>query len=226
MESDLFHRFAHLGTAGKVRQVHERLAAETVAAKDTAALLEIHHHAVLARDVERAKGTALFYGTELRDLATQLRLEGQREGNRAKFSKAADLFEYVVKNFDGTDACAWEYLGYNLARASGMAQRQRISFAHEKAHQLWSENPLYHGRLLEFRGQMGDDIVAAFASWLDRYVNKFGNEQDAVSFFAEAALKGLRRGKQSAQVMRILAGKRARLERFAPRALTAIVDDE
>ncbi len=223
---DLLRRFSQLGTAGRVRQLHERLAAEPIDSKDTSAQLEIHHHAVLARNVERAKSTALFYGTELRDLATQLSFEGQRERNRTKFARAAELFEYVVTNFDRTDAYAWEYLGYNLARASDAAYRQRILQAYENAHKLWPDNPLYHGRLLGFRGQMGDDIVAAFASWLDRYVNKFGDEQDAVSFFAEAALKGLRRGDENAQVTRIVTQKRGLLERFAPRALTAVVDDE
>jgi hypothetical protein len=223
---DLLRRFAQLGMAGEVQRLHRRLAAEPLDAKATSTQLEIHHHAVLAGDVDRAKSSAQFYGTELRDLATQLSFEGQRERNRAKFAKAAELFEYVVTNFDETDAYAWEYVGYNLARANDVTHRTRILKAYDQAHRLWPDNPLYHGRLLGFRGQMGQDIVASFASWLDRYVSKFGDELDAVSFFAEAALKGLRRGKQNEQVTRIVAQKRALLERFAPRALTAIADDE
>lgn len=223
---DLLRRFAPLGMAGETRRLHERLAAVPIEAKGTPDKLEIHHHAVFARDVERAKSTALFYGTELRDLATQLSLEGQHERDRAKFAQAAELFEYVVSTFDRTDAYAWEYLGYNLARAGDAANRPRIRQAYETAHRLWPDNPLYHGRLLGFRGQLGQDIVADFASWLDRYVNKFGDERDAVSFFAEAALKGLLRGHQREQLQRIIDQKRAFLERFAPRALTVLADDE
>jgi hypothetical protein len=223
---DLLRRFAPLGMAGETRRLHERLAALPMKTEGTAVKLEIHHHAVLARDVERAKNTAIFYGTELRNLATQLSLEGGRVGERAKFARVAELFEYVVSNFDPTDAYAWEYLGYNLARADEATNRSRILQAYEKAHQLWPDNPLYHGRLLGFRGRLGRDIVADFARSLDQYVNKFGDERDAVSFFAEAALRGLRRGKEVNQVTRIVAQKRALLERFAPRALTAVADDE
>lgn len=223
---DLLRRFAQLGMASETRGLHERLAAEPIETKGTSAQLEIHHHAVLARDVERAKLTALFYGTELRDLATQLSLEGHRERERAKFAQAAELFKYVVNTFDSTDAYAWEYLGYNLARAGDVTNRPQIREAYEKAHRLWPDNPLYHGRLLGFRGQLGQDIVADFASWFDRYVNKFGDERGAVSFFAEATLKGLRRGGRKDQVARIVAQKRALLDRFAPRALTVVTDED
>jgi hypothetical protein len=223
---DLLGRFSHLGTGSELQRLHGRLAGEAIEGKTASVQLEIHHHAVLSRNVDLAKHTAIFYGTELRDLATQLSFDAQREHNRAKFARAAELFEYVVSTFDGNDAYAWEYLGYNLARASDAAHRQRILRAYETAHRLWPDNPLYHGRLLGFRGQLGQDVVADFASWFDRYLNKFGDEAEAVSFFAEAVLKGLRRGDENEQVARIVARKRALLERFAPRALTAVVDDE
>ncbi|MEP7125472.1 MAG: hypothetical protein ABJE95_31355 [Byssovorax sp.] len=223
---DQLRRFAHLGMAGETRQLHAHLAALPLDAQGTSDKLETHHHAVLARDVERAKSTALFYGTELRDLATQLSREAHVERDRAKFKKAADLFEYIVTTFDKTDAYAWEYLGYNLARADDLTNRPRIRQAYETAHRLWPDNPLYHGRLLGFRGQLGQDIVADFTLSLDRYVTKFGAERDAVSFFAEAAFKGLERGKRADQVNRIVAQKRALLDRFAPRALAAVTDDE
>ncbi len=223
---DLLRRFSQMGTSSELHRLHGRLAAEPIEEKTAEAQLEIHHHAVLSRNVDLAKRTALFYGTELRDLATQLSLDAHREHSRAKFAKAAELFEYVVSTFDGADAYAWEYLGYNLARASDVAHRQRILQAYETAHRLWPDNPLYHGRLLGFRGQLGQDVVATFSSWFDRYVNRFGGEEDAVSFFTEAVLKGLRRGQENDQVARIVTQKRALLERFAPRALTAVVDEE
>lgn len=215
----LFRHFAHMGTGSEVDNLHRRLAAEPIQGKTLSTKLEIHRHAVLARDVERAKSTAIYYGTELRDLATQLSLERQ-------FAKAAELFEYVVTTFDESDAYAWEYLGYNLARANDVANRDRVLHAYEVAHSRWPENPLYHGRLLGFRGQIGRDIVDEFVKSLDRYVNKFGDEQEAVSFFTEATLKGLRRGKQDGQVTRIVTRKRTLLERFAGRALAGVSDDE
>lgn len=53
-----------------------------------------------------------------------------------------------------------------------------------------------------------------------------GDERGAVSFFAEATLKGLRRGGRKDQVARIVAQKRALLDRFAPRALTVVTDED
>jgi hypothetical protein len=221
---DLLRRFATLGMSAEVHRLHERLAAETLEAKGTSAQLEIHHHAVLAGDLERAKSTAHFYGTELRSFATRLSFEGQRERNPTKFAQAAELFDYVVKNFDAADAYAWEYLGYNLARANVAANDRLILQAYEQAHRLWSGNPLYHGRLLGFRGQLGYDVRADFRQGLDHYVNAFGDERDAVSIFAEAALKGLRRGGQRGHLAQIVEQKRALLERFAPRALAAVAE--
>lgn len=226
---DQLRAFAPLGMAKEVRRLHAQMAAQTLQDRATSDQLEIHHHAVLARDVERAKGTARFYGTELRDLATQLSLEANRRGDRAGFRRAADLFEYVVLRFDPSDAYAWEYYGYNLARTSrtlDATTRARVREAYDRAHRLWPGNPLYHGRLLGFRGEHGENVTADVSSWLDRYVQQFGDERDAVSFFAEAALNGLRRGHQDQQVAQIVARKRPLLERFAPRALAAIDADE
>jgi hypothetical protein len=213
---DLLRRHAAIEAAGEVRRLHARLAAEG-GEGDTPAQLEAHHHAALAGDVERAKRTARFYGTELRDLATRMSLEANQAGDRAKFAQAAELFDYIVKNFDEADAYSWEYLGYNLARADAAANAPRVLKAYERAHQLSPTNPLYHGRLLGFRGQMGQDVRAEFVQWLDRYVAKSGPE--AVSFFARAALKGLRHGGRREQVAHILRQRRELLERFAPRSL-------
>jgi hypothetical protein len=221
----LLRRFAPLGMASEVRRLHARLATEAFEAKDISAKLEAHRHAVLAGDIELAKNTALFYGTELRGLATEISLEGRREGDRAKFATAADLFDYLVRNFDEADAYSWEYLGYNLARANPMTVDPRVLKAYQRAHQLWPENPLYHGRLLGFLGRMGHDTSDEFSTWLDRYVNRFGDGREAVSLFAKAALDGLRYGGQRERATQIVERKRALLERFAPRALAAFADD-
>ncbi len=219
---DVLRRFAHLGMSGPLSQLHDNLAARPIDAEDTAGQLEIHHHAVLAGNVERAKTTARFYGTELRELARQLSFEGRREKNRAKFTKAADLFTYVLDHFDPNDAYAWEYKGYNLALTNAPDQRDNILHAYERAHHLWPQNPLYHGRWLGFRGQLGEDVASEVMRWIDRYVDQYGDNEQAVSYFAETALTGLRRGKQLAQVSQIIMRKRTLLERFAPQALAAV----
>jgi hypothetical protein len=223
---DMLRRFASLGMATEIHKLHESLAAEAIHTKTTAEKIEIHHHAVRAGDVDRAKSTALFYGTELRDLATQLSFDGQREWNRAKLFKAAELFEYVVTRFDPNDAYAWEYKGYNLARTRDLSQRDQILDAYRRAHEIWPENPLYHGRWLGFRGQLGQNVASDVINWLDRYVDQYGPNEQAVSYFAEAALKGLRRGHQTEQVSQIVHRKRHILERFAPRALGVVTDDD
>jgi hypothetical protein len=139
---------------------------------------------------------------------------------------AAELFQEVVDRFDATDAYAWEYLGYNLARANDASQNERILKAYERAYNLWRKNPLYHGRLLGFRGKLGMYVAPEVMRGLDRYVSEYRDESDAVSYFAETALTGLRRGGQQAQLDEILSRRRSILERFAPRALASVEDDE
>jgi hypothetical protein len=223
---EMLRAFAQFGMAREVHTLHARLAATPIDARPMDEQLEIHHHAVRAGDAVLAQRTALFYGTELRGLATQIGLEAKREHNRAKHTKAADLFAHIVRSFDRTDAYAWEYHGYNLALTGDPSHRAEILDAYQRAHELWRGNPLYHGRLLGFRGQLGEDVAAEVVRWLDRYVEQFGDEHDAVSYFAEPTLKGLRRGEQHAQLTRIVGSRRSILERFAPRALAAVKEEE
>lgn len=110
---------------------------------DLAQRLEVHHHAVAAGLVQRAVETAEFYGSDLRSAARSLSLRGE-------YREAAVLFQKIVEEFDATDAYAWEYLGYNLARSSEAPSDQtvaRVGDAYRKAHALAPTNPLYHGRL-------------------------------------------------------------------------------
>ncbi|KYF85886.1 hypothetical protein BE20_13450 [Sorangium cellulosum] len=227
---EILRGFALLSMPGAVNALHRRLGARPIEGEPVAEQIEIHHHAVQAGDVALAKRTARFYGTELSDLARQLSIEAHREADRhskaAKFKKAAELFDYVVSQFDKTDAYAWEYLGFNLARAHDASQNDRILDAYEKAHTLWRDNPLYHGRLLGFRGKLGEWVAPEIMRWLDHYVSQYGDEREAVSYFAEAALAGLRRGGQRAQLDTVLSRKRSILERFAPRALSRVEDEE
>lgn len=217
----LLRGFALLSMEDEVQRIHSRLGAEPITDRSKEDQIEIHHHAVKTGDLELAMRTAVFYGTELRDLATRMGLEAKRCRDRSKHRKAAEIFEHVIHRFDGADAYAWEYLGYNLALTRDAAQRDRIRHAYEQAHRLWPTNPLYHGRLLGFLGQHGDDIAREVVRWIDRYVNQYGDEHEAVSYFVEPALRGLLRGGRSEQIAWILKHRRSILERFAPQALVA-----
>jgi hypothetical protein len=222
----LLRDFASFSMAAAVRAVHQRLGFEPFEARPPAEQMEIHHHAVEAGDVARAKQTAKYYGTELRALATRIGLDANRTQDRVRHQEAAELFQEVVDRFDERDAYAWEYLGYNLARCRDASQNDRILRAYERALDLWDANPLYRGRLLGFRGQLGVNVASEVMSWLDHYVSAYGDETDAVSRFAEPALQGLRRGGQQTQIDEILRRRRSILQRFAPRALTSPGDDE
>ena len=182
--------------------------------------LEIHHHAAQAGDVDLAKDTALFYGTELSLVATRLSRE------QKAYKKAAELFRFILENFDARDAYALEYSAYNLARADGEA---KTSGKHEKvircqygeAHQLSPQNPLYHGRWLGYRAERGENVTSEIERGLAEYLDRAEERDDSiiVSLFADAALDGLRRGKQTLEHGTIVKRWRTRLELFAPRVL-------
>ena len=133
---DALARFATMGVTSELEQLHKKLAVQSLEGLPTEQKIEIHHHAVLAGDVGRAKETARFYGADLRALATDIGLDAKRlkRDNRPNsaaklFREAADLFEYIVEHFDAQDAYAWEYHGYNLAhRRHDPADRERAAF--------------------------------------------------------------------------------------------------
>ncbi|RYG32861.1 MAG: hypothetical protein EON93_10550 [Burkholderiales bacterium] len=204
--------------AEQVRAAHLRQAIDLASSTTVADALETHHHAVAAKDLSLAKHTARYDGTELRVLGTQLSAEASRTQSPRLFLQAAELFEYIVSNFDATDAYSWEYYGYNLARSGDLNCAPRVLEAYRNAARLWPDNPLYSGRLLGLRGELGENIVPEFVAALDAYIRNSSEDYDIISFFSEAVVKGLMRQRQGDQLAAIFAQRRAVLERFAPRA--------
>lgn len=105
--------------------------------------------------------TSDLYATDLREL-------GIRLSAKDRWLDAARTYRAIVK-LDETDAYAWEYLGYNLARADSDKHAGEILSAYTNAHACAEGNPLFHGRLLGFRGRQGMEIDAEFTQGLLTY---------------------------------------------------------
>jgi len=170
-------------------------------ALDVEAQLEVHHHAIEGEDIEDARRTALYYGADLRGLAFRMSREKQ-------FSGAARVYQMIIQDFDAEDDYAWEYLGYNLAREvdrrvrEGGApltpeERVQISKAYEAAASKAKTNPLYDGRWLGFRAELGapgERVRVEFNERMRYYQHNSRWKQTAMGYFAKAALDGLIRG--------------------------------
>ena len=194
----------------------ERGAAGTLS---TAELVEAHYHAVWTGDVELAKQTARYYGSELCEVARRLSLQANDlldnpAERRRLYSSAADLYRHVVTRYDATDAYAWEYLGYNLALAKSTDTSQALA-AYREAYRLRRGNPLYHGRFLGYRGQLGERIVPEAVAGIGEYAPD-EPERGALSYFAKAVFDGLWRGGQQAQAREILLQCEANLADLDP----------
>jgi hypothetical protein len=219
------NRLAHLAQMmieDEAQQIH-RAEAELGPGDFMAALrVEAHYHAICTGDAELAKRTAVYYGSELSEVATRLSVEAQDleddSAKRERFMAAANLFHHIVETFDETDAYAWEYYGFNLARA-GSPDRPEILDAYRLAHTLRRGNPLYHGRWLGFRAELGQQVVDEAIDGVQRYAMD-PPERESVSFFAEAILSGLWRGAQRQQARKLLTSCGALLERLAPRVMS------
>lgn len=157
-------------------------------------MIERHHHAVHGLLIKEAIATAKFYATDLRELAIRL-------SHKEQWNAAAGVYRAIVER-DRADSYAWEYLGYNLVRAQPQAQPTKhvdeILDAYSKAHEIEPTNPLYHGRLVGFRGRMGKDIGAEFDRGIRNYT------WNGVDRFASEVLKGLRRGKHDQTARRLV----------------------
>jgi hypothetical protein len=217
---DRLDHFARVRMEDEAQALH-RAEAESADTSAAALQVEAHYHAICTGDVELAKRTAVYYGSELSEVATRLSVEAQEVEDKAAQRRgllaAAKLFHYIVETFDETDAYAWEYYGFNLALAES-PDRDEILEAYRRAHTLRRGNPLYHGRWLGFRAQLGQQIADETIEGLQRYAMD-PPERESVSFFAEAVLSGLWRGSQRAQARKLLATCEAMLERLAPRAM-------
>jgi len=203
---------AALSLPGETREVHARLANALEPSVLLETRLETPFHALRSGDVETAKRTAFFSG-DLRDFAA--RLSRRADGRPEDWAHAAALFQYLIDTFDPKDAFAHEYLGYNLARSAGTREKERVLRAYELAHRYANEkNPLYHGRLVGFRAELGQDIVADF----DRGMRVYSNgRSSAVAYFAEAVFNGLARGQRDETRARLFQKWGPTLKRLAPR---------
>jgi tetratricopeptide (TPR) repeat protein len=148
---------------------------------------ERHHHAIEGRDDILAVESSTWYVADLRLLAVAHSRNGE-------WLRAAKLYEVVVAR-DPTDAYAWEYLGYNLARSGRFLQdvmeRARIRAAYDRAAELDPENPLYAGRRDGFRAELGDDVSHEFT----RRVHQWGLSTPATKWYAHAVIGGADRGR-------------------------------
>jgi len=214
------YRLAEVTLDAEVEQIHHAEAeAGTQTGIEIDDAVEAHYHAVCTGDADLAKRTAAYYGSELSDVARRLSLDAKAAppGERKHlFRRAADLYLYVLQNFDDTDAYAWEYRGYNLALADGSASEVREAYA--KANALRPGNPLYHGRLLGVRGQLGERIVEEALAGINKYALD-DQEREPVAYFAKAVLDGLRRGGERPQERAIVSKCRDVLQALAPNLL-------
>lgn len=157
--------------------------------------LEAHYHAIEGADVEAALATTRYYGSDLRRLAFQL---SQVE----RFGRAAEIYQFIVDEIDREDSYAWEYLAFNkamaLRRRRSADDERDILGAYRTAAELDSSNPLYRGRLIGFRAELGESVERDFSRSMAEF-SRPSAPPEAVSYFAEAVLLGLRRGSQEEQ---------------------------
>lgn len=153
-------------------------------------LIERHHHAIEADDLDLAIETAEFYINDLRRLATRL---GRRRGP-GDVRRAARLFARITRK-DHHDAYAWEYYGYNLAQLD--PETEVIERAYRQACALEPDNPLYRGRLVGWIGRQGGDVVD---ETIHRISAEYGTTSIAASWFAFQVLSALERARRRDQI--------------------------
>jgi tetratricopeptide (TPR) repeat protein len=172
--------------------------------------LEAHFHAVQGGDLEDALRTARYYVSDLRDLAF-------RWSHQERYEDAAKVYRIII-DYDPADAYAWEYLGYNFALACGdeepsTERTNEILDAYRKAFELDRKNPLYHGRLLGFRAELGEDVEIEFHRGMKRYLTDY-DRTEAASYFAESVLRGMARGRWGRKRFDVVARWAPALRRF------------
>jgi hypothetical protein len=160
--------------------------------------LEVHHHAVEGGNLEDAKRTALYYGADLRSLAFRMSRE-------ERYAEAARVYQIILDEFDPEDAYALEYLGYNMALDAHRRvarggetltpeEQRRILNVYARAADKAKTNPLYDGRLLGFRAQLGEPVRTRFDELMRSYRETSRWKKTAMGYFAKAVFDGLARG--------------------------------
>lgn len=185
-------RFLHTrskwAVEGGLIPIHKHLSKHRVAQEGLPDTLERHHHAIKGRDAQTAMQTAAAYATDLRALGFELSVDG-------RFEEAAEVYRSIVDQFDAEDSYAWQYFAYNLARARNddrsAEDASEIEAAYARAVLLEPSNPLYHGRLVGFRAEMGRNIGDDFGGLIGRFAAHANHE--AVGYLAKPVFDGLRR---------------------------------
>jgi hypothetical protein len=191
-------RLARLEEPYRWTSDNRALVGTSIDALPIAEQLEAHHHAIEGGDLEQAGRTALYYGADLRGLAF-------RKSQEKELDEAAGVYQTIVDDFDSEDDYAWEYLGYNLARAierrikkggapATAKERERILKAYGNAASKARANPLYDGRLLGFRAEIGEPVSPEFNTRMQSYRDTSRWRRTAMGYFAKAVLDGLVRG--------------------------------
>jgi hypothetical protein len=213
-------RLAGLAEGTMPAEVAALHVAEGRAATPTSSVSEVveaHHHAVRSGDLDLAVTTARYYGSELAEVAKQISRDAAGPpASKQGFARAAQIYQTILDRFDATDAYAWEYYAYNLARADGPSDE--VLRAYQRAHAHRPRNPLYHGRWLGYRGQLGEVVVAEAIAGIREYALERDQSRQPVSFFARAVFAGLDRGDAHGQVTAIRAACGALLRDLAPNA--------
>jgi hypothetical protein len=193
-------RLARLEAPSRWSSDNDKLGAQPIEALLVEEQLEVHYHAVESGSFENAYRTALYYGADLRGLAFRMSKNGQ-------YGDAARVYQVIVEKFDPEDSYALEYLGYNLAREVDRRIRRggppltqeestRILSAYDTAARKARTNPLYNGRLLGFRAELGEPVRAAFDEEMRTYRDTSRWKRTAMGYFAKAVFDGLvRRGR-------------------------------
>lgn len=149
--------------------------------------IEAHWHAIMAGDAERALATARYYLNDLREIA-------KRHSASRRWHDAAEIYARILEH-DDSDAYAWEYWGYNLARLDDDADAPRrteaIERAYARAHALAPSNPLYHGRMLGFALRRHTATIEDAHRVCAYYRHLYG--QTAVEWFGWQVAQALRR---------------------------------
>lgn len=100
-------------------------------------------------------------------------------------------------------------MAFNLALASKQEplpdeRAKEIRGAYQKAFELDRNNPLYHGRLLGFRAERGEDVRVEFHRGMAKYIRRHREQSPAISYFAEPVLQGMTRGRSRGQRFEVI----------------------
>jgi hypothetical protein len=206
-----------------MRSIHRWLVGE-MAAESPEQLAEKHYHAVESEDIDLAVAWSKSYSADLRAIGYALsrRASAMRNGKaqRALFGQAAKVYQRLVDDFDKRDAYAWEYLAYNLARSG--AEPKNTLAAYEKASDLDPTNPLYRGRYVGYSAELGEDIMAVFGKYLAQFRETW--DESGGWYFAEPALRGIRRAKKGDLLAAIRCRYGEVLQQSSPRMARLLED--